>query len=151
MSSTLPKQERKDLDRLVKTIFKHYHFKHPPVPIETILQQPPEDLLNAVDISDLSMVFGVSEHRYEYRMAMARLLYREICRKRHMTGGDSLPEHADASRYFAAALLIPEKWVIRATRWPFVTLQELSENYQVPEYVMASRLVQLDRQVRGMQ
>ncbi len=150
MPLALPDHEREPLDRLVERILKHYRFRKSPVPIEQILQQPPPDLLDAVDLSDLSMVFGISEHRYEYRMAMARLLYREICRKRELEGGEPLPYNSDASRYFAAALLIPERWILKATRWPFATLQDLSESYQVPEYVMASRLVELDREVRGM-
>jgi hypothetical protein len=147
---TLSSDEQRTLERLTRAILKNYRFKGPPVPIETIMSSPPEGLLEAVDISDLSIVFGVGEHRYEYRMAMARLLYREICR-RERDHGMELPHGAGASRYFASALLIPKKWVLRATRWPFTTLKDLAEKFEVPEYVMAPRLMQLGKQVRGME
>ncbi len=145
---SLSAQEQQRIEQLSEKLIEVYDFKRPAVPIEKILSNPPEGL-NSVDISDLSLVFGVGEHRYEYRMAMARLLYREICRA-SATWAESYPYSNEAARYFAASLLVPSQWVLKAARRPFVSLEQLSEDFQVPEYAMASRLAQLGKRVRGM-
>ena len=137
------------LDALAQKILDTYNLSHPPVPIETILQHPPTDLLPAVDITDLSLVFGMGEHRYEYRVAIARLLYRELCRHKNEPN-EALPYTNDAARYFAAALLIPAEWALKYIRRPLVNLQQISETFQVPDYMMASRLAQMGKRIRGM-
>ncbi|HEY89741.1 MAG TPA: hypothetical protein G4N98_08445 [Thermoflexia bacterium] len=149
MPATLTKDEEKLITALAEQIIDNYDFHEPPVPIEQILKSPPPNLLGAIDISDLSLVFGIGEHHHEYRMAVARLLYREICRQESINGGN-MPYSKEAAHLFAAALLIPQKWIARATRWPWVTLINISEKFQVPEYTMAARLAQLGRNVRGM-
>ena len=140
--------DQKRIEALSIKIISHYSFKRPPIPIEKILSDPPEGL-TSVDISDLSLVFGIGEHRYEYRMAMARLLYREVCRTSE-SWEQSFPYSNDAARYFAASLLVPAKWALKAAKRPFISLQQLSEDFQVPDYAMASRLVQLGKRVKGM-
>lgn len=150
MATTLTQNEKEHIQTVVEKILKYYKFKKPPVPIERILSEPPKELLNSVDLSDLSLVFGMGEHQHEYRMAVARLLYRELCR-RGKSGATSLPYTPDATRYFAASLLIPTDWIQRATRWPWNNLQKLSDTFQVPEYVMAARLAQLGKEVSGME
>ncbi len=149
MPTPLLPEEQTRLEKLSEHILEYYDFKRPPVPVEKILREPPEGLLKAVDITDLSMVFGIGEHPHEYRMAMARLLYREICRHEN-PNWMNLPYHNEAARYFAACLLVPTDWVIKASRWPLTNLQQLSETFQVPEYVMTTRLSQLGKSVRGM-
>jgi len=144
----LSAEEQRRIEKLSTRLIGHYEFDQPPVPVEKILSAPPEGL-NSVDISDLSLVFGIGEHRYEYRMAMARLLYREICRA-SSKWAEGFPYSNEAARYFAASLLVPEQWAIKSARRPFVSLQQLSEDYQVPEYAMASRLVKLGKRVKGM-
>ncbi|MCD4737864.1 MAG: hypothetical protein K8R89_01210 [Anaerolineae bacterium] len=149
MPSTLTKNEGKLIEALAQQIIDYYDFKEPPIHIEQILKSPPSDLLGAIEISDLSLVFGIGEHHHEYRMAVARLLHREICRQESASGGN-MPYNKAAAHHFAAALLIPKKWISRATRWPWVTLINVSEKFQVPEYAMAARLAQLGRSIRGM-
>jgi hypothetical protein len=144
----LSSDDQQRIEELTMKLVEHYDFKRPPIPVEKILSEPP-DGLNSVDISDLSLVFGIGEHRYEYRMAMARLLYREICRASTDWEQD-YPYSNDAARYFAASLLIPAQWVIKAAWRPLITLQQLSEDFQVPDYAMSSRLVQLGKRVKGM-
>ena len=139
---------QKRIEALSIKIISHYKFKRPPIPIEKILSNPPEGL-TSVDISDLSLVFGIGEHRYEYRMAMARLLYREVCRT-SANWEESFPYSNDASRYFAASLLVPAKWALKAAKRSFISLHQLSEDFQVPDYVMSSRLAQLGKRIKGM-
>ncbi|MBN1259842.1 MAG: ImmA/IrrE family metallo-endopeptidase [Anaerolineae bacterium] len=148
MQTTLTPAEQKLIDDLAQKIVKSYGIRRPPIPVETILKHPPIPELEAVDITDLSLVFGIGEHPYEYRMAIARLLYREICRSQSLAAG--LPINREAARYFAACLLIPKIWILKALRRPRVTLQQLSEAFQVPEYVMTTRLAYLGKEVRGM-
>ena len=149
MQLSLTTADQQRLEALADKILAHYNTKRPPVPVEAILQHPPEGMLDAVDITDLSLVFGMGEHRYEYRMALARLLYRELCRHQNLLG-ENPRSYNEESRYFAAVLLIPRKWILRAARWPLVTLQQLSEDFRVPEYVMSTRLSHLGKHVRGM-
>ncbi len=145
---SLSVQDQTMIEKLATDIIKHYKFKRPPVPIEKILSDPPLGL-ESIDISDLSLVFGIGEHRYEYRMAMARLLYREICR---VSGEweEKYPYSNDAARYFSSCVLIPSTWAVKAARRPLVSLEKLSEDFQVPTYAMSSRLAQLGKRVRGM-
>lgn len=145
---TLSLEDQQRIEELTIKLINHYQFELPPVLVEKVLSAPPEGLIS-VDISDLSLAFGIGEHRYEYRMAMARLLYREICRASADWEID-YPYNNDAARYFAASLLIPAAWVTKAVRRPFITLQQLSEDFQVPEYAMSSRLVLLGKHVKGM-
>ncbi len=144
----LSPEDQKYIEELSIKILDNYKFNRPPIPIEKILSDPPQGL-TSVDISDLSLVFGIGEHRYEYRMAMARLLYREICRTSEKWD-KSYPYSNDAARYFATSLLVPAKWALKAAKRPFISLQQLSEDFQVPDYAMASRLVQLGKRVKGM-
>ncbi|MEJ5310713.1 MAG: hypothetical protein WHX52_13190 [Anaerolineae bacterium] len=144
----LSTNDQQRIEELAMKLVEHYNFKRPPIQIEIVLSNPPEGL-SSVDISDMSLVFGIGEHRYEYRMAMARLLYREICRA-SADWEQSYPYSNDASKYFAASLLVPASWLQKAARRPLVTLQQLSEEFQVPDYAIASRLVQMGKRVKGM-
>ncbi len=149
MPTSLTENQKKRLEREAERVLSSYRIRKPPLPIERVLSEPPE-VLEAVDIADLSLVFGKGDHRYEYRMAIARLIYRELCRQ-EAAQGTGMPYTAEASQYFAATLLVPRAWLQRATRWPWNDLHKLSETFQVPEYVMASRLSELGKHVRGME
>jgi hypothetical protein len=122
--------------------------KEPPVPIETILSNPPGEL-EKVDITDLSLVFGAGEHRHEYRLGLGRLLYREICRAE--LEDPPMPYTGEAARAFARELLAPAMWLMPAAQRPGVTLSELGDVFQLPEYTLASRLVELGLWVEGME
>ena len=143
------------IESLVEVILSHYSVMEPPVPIEKILTNPPGGL-DAVDIRDMSLVFGVGEHRYEYRLALARLLYRELCRTEY-TGIDAapdvepLPYNSEAARHFAMAVLMPLAWLHAAAPRRRATLHDLAETYQVPGYAMAARLANLGYTIKGME
>ena len=150
MPTSLSAAEKRRIENQVRQLLAHYRFRKPPVPIAHILREPPGDLLTSIDLADLSLVFGKGEHRYEYRMAIARLIYRELCRQQAAEEEVALPYTPDASHYFAAALLIPRAWIQRASLWPWNDLYKLSETFQVPHYVMAARLTELGKRTRGM-
>jgi hypothetical protein len=138
--------QQQQIETLVAAVVDGYGANGPPVPVERILSDPPHGL-NRIDISDLSLVFGVGEHEHEYRLALGRLLYRELCRAGN--AGD-LPYTKEVARQFGMALLMPREWIKATARRPLITLRQLSELYQVPEYAVASRLTQLGLRVRGM-
>ena len=144
----LSKDVRARLSRLANRIVAYYHLKDPPVPVETVLSDPPGEL-QQVDLTDLSLVFGRAEHRHEYRLGLARLLYRETCR----AGLEKppLPCTGEAAQTFARQLLAPAMWLIPASQRPEVTLSDLGEEFQLPEYAIASRLVELGLWVKGME
>ncbi len=144
----LSKQVRSRITKLANQIVAQYHLKGPPVPIETILSNPPGEL-DRVDITDLSLVFGAGEHRHEYRLGLGRLLYREICRAGLQE--PPMPYTGEAARAFARELLAPAMWLTPAAQRPGVTLNDLGEAFQLPEYTVASRLVELGLWVEGME
>ena len=138
------------LDALIVRVLDYYKLQRPPVPIERMLAHPIEGL-QQVDMTDLSLVFGIGEHRDEYRMAMGRLLYREICRQGPSGwAAQEYPYSTEAARYFAASLLVPSEWLLKAVRRPLINVATLSETYQVPDYVVATRVAQIGKRVRGM-
>jgi hypothetical protein len=145
---TLSKGVRSRITQLANQIVAQYHLKDPPVPVETILSNPPGEL-EGVDITDLSLVFGAGEHRHEYRLGLGRLLYREICRAG--LEAPPMPYTGEAARAFAKELLAPAMWLKPAAQRPGVTLQDLGEEFQLPEYTVASRLVELGLWVEGME
>ena len=145
---TLSKDARAQITRLANRIVAQYHLKAPPVPVETILSNPPGEL-EKVDITDLSLVFGAGEHRHELRLGLARLLYREICRAD--LEEPPVPYTGEAARTFARELLAPAMWLTPAARRSGVTLSDLGEEFQLPEYTVASRLVELGLWVKGME
>jgi hypothetical protein len=151
---TLIQAQQIRIESLVEIILTHYTVGEPPVPIEKILTNPPGGL-QGVDISDMSLVFGIGENRYEYRLALGRLLYRELCRTGYSgpdapTDQEPLPYNSEAARYFAMAVLMPRPWLQKAAKRRSNTLQILSDIYQVPGYAMASRLSQCGWRVKGM-
>lgn len=147
MESGQPSVDTQAMDALIRSILQDYEVHEPPVPVERILSNPPAGL-ERVDVSDLSLVFGIGDHRHEYRLALGRLLYRELCR----TGrtGDGLPPTTDAARTFAMMLLLPTPWLSLAVHHPRVTLRRISEFFKAPEYAVATRLAHLGLSVRGM-
>lgn len=83
----------------------------PPIPIETILQNPGEAMWEGVDITQLSGSFLSLRDQYSPRMSLARML------ARHLVGSDwgaerKLPElvgsDEDTLRAFARMLIMPE-------------------------------------------
>jgi hypothetical protein len=138
------------LEALATRILQHYTFAEPPVPVERILSKPPLRL-TSVDISDLSLVFGTGERQYEYRLALGRLLYREILRDED-TRGERVPETGidkdlpfsrEAASYFAMALLLPAAWLAASTQKRDITLETLSARYQVSRDTMIQRIKQI--------
>ncbi len=148
MPSALTDEDREKIETLAEKILEAYGAKEPPVPVEQIAARPPKGL-KSLELENMSYVFGFGEHQHEFRMALTRLLYRQICDSGW--AGVELPYTRDAARYFASCLMMPRSWVLKAIRNPFVDLTRLSEKFQVPEYEMGTRLAQLKKKVRGMQ
>lgn len=136
----LTKAQQDQLEALAAKILDSYTFVGPPVAVERILSKPPLGLA-AVDISDLSLIFSAGERQYEYRLALGRLLYREILRDDSV--GKDLPFTREAAAYFAMALLLPAAWIQDALTAHGATLEALSARYQVSRETMSRRLKQL--------
>jgi len=136
----LTQEETTQLETLAERVLTGYDFTGPPVPVERILSHPPLGI-EPVDISDLSLVFGAGRHQYDYRLALGRLLYREILRMGD--DADQLPFSSEAAAYFAMALLLPAPWVTASAADPTTDIGALSERYQVSAGTMFLRVKQL--------
>src|SRR5690606_28288684 len=66
------------LEMIAAEVMRLFHVKVPPVPLESMLQQPPGDLWERVDLSQLTGNFWSIKDPYAPRMSLARLLARHL-------------------------------------------------------------------------
>jgi len=70
--------EYQTLEDAANTIMEIYEVATPPVPIETILQKPRDNMWDELDVTQLSGSFLRLDHRYSPRMSLTRMLARHI-------------------------------------------------------------------------
>jgi len=112
-----------------------------PVPIETILQNPKDDMWDKVDITQLSGSFLSLRERYSPRMSIARLLARHIatCPWGEERGLFGILRQDDNINRFARMLIMPKALVEKvdtAARNP----KTMSLQFEVPEDDIRLRL-----------
>ena len=145
VTSPLSSHRRAELEAAALELLHLHNVDRPPVPIEDILLHPADDLWEP-DLADLSVPsFNVHE-RYSARPSLARLVARYAgqsvwARQRALTGSAGFTP--DEARYFASALLMPERWM--------ATLPASQRNpatvrlrFHVPTPDAARRLTDLD-------
>lgn len=135
---------RPNLTYLANALLQYYNVTRPPTPIEQIVAKPPPGLGKL----DLDKVSNVTEHgmyNYAPRLAMARLLCREITRnetvKKRFGVDVSNATYADV-KFFARCLLMPSRWVYELSR-KGLSIEQISAHLQVPPYALVTRLVEL--------
>jgi len=136
---------RSALARLAEALLQYYNVTGPPVPIERMLQKPPAGLAG-VDPSQISTIIEHGLYRYEPRLAMARLLYREIARI--VTDGKALDVDIPSSvsyadvKFFARCLLMPSLWMRGLVKLG-LSVEQMSVRLQVPAYALVTRMAEL--------
>jgi hypothetical protein len=135
---------RPALTLLAKTLLQHYDVTRPPVPIEQMLKEPPAGLAG-VDFSKISFIMEHGLYSYEPRLAMARLLCREIAQH----GAATEPFGIEVSctsytdlKYFARCLLMPSNWVEAMTKQN-LSIEQISTHLQTPSHAVVTRLIEL--------
>jgi hypothetical protein len=135
----------KRLEAITNEVMDAFDVHAPPVPVETMLQQPPESMWETVDVNQLSGTFLSIKDRFSPRMSLARLLARHIA-KSAWGQARGVPEligqDEDTIRAFARMLVMPEEMVSSMTssaRNPTV----MSLEFEVPEDDARQRLAEM--------
>lgn len=136
--------DKERLEEITREIFEIFEIYAPPIPIETMLGQPPAGLWEEVDIAQLSGSFLSVKERYSPRMSLARLLARHIAQSEWGAQRNlhTMINSEDAVHTFARMLLIPADMIdglTSNTRNPRV----ISQQFEAPEEEVRQRLLEL--------
>lgn len=130
-----------ELEALVTELLDTFEVSNPPIPIETMLQKPPQGMWEELDVTQLSGSFLKINDTYAPRMSMARLLARHIARsewgKAH--GLQGMDGREDEIRVFARMLIMPRTMIENlsaAARVP----STMRLQFEVPEEDAQQRL-----------
>jgi 16S rRNA (guanine966-N2)-methyltransferase len=132
------------LETVAQELMDAFKIVAPPIPIESMLQRPAEEMWEEVDISQLSSSFLNISQSYSPRMSLARLLARHVVNcpwgaERELTG---LDRDENKLYRFARMLVMPASMVIQLTptaRTPHL----VSVHFEVPETDAQLRLQEL--------
>ena len=144
------KQVRTVLIGLSEALLKHYEVRQPPVPVERMLEDPIVGMVE-IDPGQISFVMEHGLYSYAPRLAMARLLFREIAES-GIAGKAfeiELPGVTTADvKFFSRCLLMPAPWMHRLAQQA-LTVHQISVYLQVPSFAVVTRLAELGLSVPG--
>jgi hypothetical protein len=137
-------QNQDKIDVIVQELLAIFDVQHPPVPIETMLRQPPEGLWEDVDPTQLSGTFLSLNNRYAPRMSLARLLVRHIAESAWGEEKELLQllTSSDSIHDFARALVMPRSMMATLDERGR-TAATVSLQFEVPEDDAEKRLLEL--------
>jgi hypothetical protein len=139
------------LSHLAEGLLQYYDVGQPPVPVEQMLREPPPGL-TGVDPTRISSILEHGLYNYAPRLAMARLLCRELTRNGMVKEefGIDVPSISYADlKYFARYLLMPPHWMRRLAEQG-LSVEQISVYLQAPSYAVVTRLAELGLPVPGM-
>lgn len=137
--------ELKQLEKIATELIHLFDIHTPPVPIESMLQNPKEHMWETVDINQLSGSFLSIKEHFSPRMSLARLLVRHVAsspwgRERGLM---RLLKSEELVRSFARMLIMPHEMVSalsQGARNPTT----MSMHFEVPEEDARLRLQEGD-------
>ena len=143
MENTTNEAARATLLQLAESLLKYYAVDQPPVPVEEMIKNPPAGL--DIDPSQTSVTMEHGLYSYEPRLAMARLLCREISTnaavKQLLQTQVLLGSYADV-KYFARCLLMPSAWM-HTLHGQGLSVEQIGEYLQVPSHAVVTRMGEL--------
>ena len=132
------------LATLAEKLREHYGVVEPPVPIERMLEEPPPGL-GKLDLDQISSVMEHGLYSHAPRLAMARLLCREIARSKaaraHLGVDVPIKSYAEI-KFFARCLLMPSLWIQQLSEQG-LSVEQISTYLQAPSYAVVTRLAEL--------
>lgn len=136
-----------DLDKLeavASELMKTFDVTIPPVPVETMLQQPPPGMWETLNVSQLTGSFLSIKDKYSPRMSLARMLARHVInsgwgQQRALTA--LVGEDEDMLRTFTRMILMPSD-MLRAQPPASRNPVALSLYFEVPESEAEKRLTE---------
>jgi len=133
-----------NMEAAVEALLTIFDIDSPPVPIESMLQNPRGNMWRDVDVTQLSGSFLKMDDIYSPRMSMARLLARHIAHsewgQQHGLGDVSGDE--ESLRTFARILAMPRS-MIENVSGPSRTAPTMRLHFEVPEEDARLRLIDL--------
>jgi len=140
--------DQRQLEAIATELIATFDITTPPVPIESMLQYPKQDMWQEVNISQLSGSFINVKEYYSPRMSLARLLARHIATsdwgKRR--GLAEILENEKILHAFARMLIMPAA-MVRALSSGARTPTTMSMHFEVPEDDARLRLEELADQL----
>jgi hypothetical protein len=132
------------LEEIAQEICDEFEAFAPPIPVELMLQQPPENMWDEIDVAQLSGSFLSIKERYSPRMSLARLLVRHIAASEWgiSRGLDKILGDSELLNAFARMLLMPKEMILGLTT-TMKTPQAISLRFEVPESDAKDRLIEL--------
>lgn len=135
------------LEKIASELIEVYAITTPPVPIESMLRTPKDEMWKQVDVNQLSGSFISVKDRYSPRMSLARLLVRHIAtsdwgKERQLQQLLILDENY--VHVFARMLVMPADMITSlstASRNPTM----ISMKFEVPEDDARQRILDLVR------
>lgn len=132
------------LEAVAQELIDVFGIVRPPVPVETMLTDPPDGMWERVDVTQLSGTFLSFTDRYSPRMSLARLLARHAAysnwgKARQL---DQMVKDEDSLRAFARMIIVPAEMVqglTKSGRNPTT----MSLEFEVPEDDARIRLQEL--------
>jgi hypothetical protein len=127
--------DTQQLETITNDLINFYGIQDPPVPIESMLQRPLDDMWEELDISKLSSSFINVNDYYSPRMSLARLLARHVVESSwgQERGLDEIAENEEKMRAFARMLMMPS-----------VLVKALSASARNPEWISVHFEVPVD-------
>jgi hypothetical protein len=137
-------EQTQRLEAITAEVMRLFQVKTPPVPLESMLQQPPGHLWERVDLSQLTGNFWSIKDPYAPRMSLARLLARHIIlsswgEEQHL---QDLVKTEQEIRAFARMLIMPFM-MIETMSSGARTAVAMSINFEVPEEDAQKRLIEV--------
>ncbi|GAB4313042.1 MAG: hypothetical protein Kow00117_05750 [Phototrophicales bacterium] len=134
------------LEQIAEELIKTFEIYAPPVPIETMLRDPKNNMWETVDVNQISGTFLSIRDQYSPRMSLARLLARHVAtspwgKARGLL--DILRKDEENIKAFARMLIMPREMVNSlpgSARNPLAMTHE----FEVPEEDASLRLAELD-------
>ena len=138
-------QNRDHLEAYADEFVSLFGVEEPPVPVDDMLQYPPDDMWEKVDVTRLSGTFLAITDPYSPRMSLARLLVRHLAasvwgERRELPA--LLRDNPDDLRAMARMLLMPRTLVFNASDGE-LNPTTMSIIFQVPEEDARLRLEEL--------
>jgi hypothetical protein len=139
--------ELTQLEAIASELIKLYEIEKPPVPIETILQNPKDGMWEEVNVSQLTGSFMSIRDRFSPRMSLARLLARHLMMcdwGEERKVADLINRDEERMRAFAQMLIMPREMIqslVQGMRNPVA----ISLQFEVPEEDAELRLEQLGK------
>lgn len=133
-----------NMEAAVEKLLTIFDIDSPPVPIESMLQNPRGNMWRDVDVTQLSGSFLKMDDIYSPRMSMARLLARHIAHSEwgQQHGLGDVSDDEESLRTFARMLAMPRS-MIENVSGPSRTALTMRLHFEVPEEDARLRLIDL--------